>query len=175
MVQARKKANQQRRINKEMPPGFRRIPEIVANYSGTGYMTYRELVGNYPKQTMVHPKTKKPIFNYNQIGKNMKLLISYMKPHELPVLYKGFKGRNAENLRRNRYFNAKTPTSASTNKRQAESFAIPNGILLTLPAKTRLSIVQTNLVKARQPREKEVLLAPQRFELKNDAFENFKK
>ena len=166
MTQERKKANQERKKKSEMSSGFRKIPAIVSHYSGTGYMEARELVGNHHRQTYI---------NYNKVEKNMKLLISYMKSHNLPVLYKGFKGVNAEKLRTQGYFNAKTPTSTSTNKFQAEMFSIPGGILLTLPAKKRLSIVQNHLVKARQPREKEVLLSPQRFYLKNYEHINYKK
>jgi len=152
------------------------IQRIYNNFTGGGSFVWRAAVGNFPRQ---QKNNKKPWIrppNYNEAKKNMNILISYMKPHKLPVLYKGFKGKNAENLRTNGYFNAKTPTSASKNNFQAKSFAIPGGILLTLPANTRLSIVpENNGLTARQPREQEVTLAPQRFELKNYKYENFKK
>jgi hypothetical protein len=86
-----------------------------------------------------------------------------MSPQNMPVLYKGFKGRNAENLRTNGYFNAKTLTSTSKSYNQAYFFAHPGGIVITLPPKRRTGI--TNL-KSTRPREQEVTLAPQRFSLK---------
>jgi len=168
MTQERKNANKARA--QSAPP--KKTAQAYYAFTGTNHSTHRELAGNYPRQTTVHPKTKKPIFNYNKTERNRARLFRHMTPQNMPVLYKGFKGRNAENLRTKGYFNAKTLTSTSKSYNQAYLFAHPGGIVITMPPKRRTGI--SNL-KSTRPREQEVTLAPQRFELKNYKYENFKK
>jgi transcriptional regulator of met regulon len=144
------------------------VRKAVNFYSGSGSRYMRARMGNFPGQplTTVEQFRKRLEQNTNTAAKNLMKYL-YSKNIHTPVLYKGLKGKNANNFLRNGMFSTKAPTSTSKNRYQAQAFTNEPPVLLVMNReKYPAMILGHHGIHARQPREKEVLLAPGTFKLK---------
>jgi transcriptional regulator of met regulon len=146
------------------------VRKAVNFYSGSGSRYMRARMGNFPGQplTKVEQFRKRLEQNTNTAAKNLMKYL-YSKNIHTPVLYKGLKGKNANNFLRNGSFSTKAPTSTSKNRYQAHAFTNSNKppvLIVMNRGKYPAMVLGHHGIHARQPREKEVLLAPGTFKLK---------
>jgi hypothetical protein len=142
------------------------IKKAIEDFSGSGSRVMRTLTGNY------HGNIRDP--PWSAPGTRKKLMRNHLmsltrwlrsKAIRVPTLYKGLSKQNANQFRKTGKFTTRTPTSTSLNRFQAEMFTNnKNPIILVIPpGKRNAMILGQHGITARQPREKEVILAPGTF------------
>lgn len=158
---------------------YTNLKKSVYNFTGAESRNMRTLVGNFNGSIRNAPweapgtGRKKTQKNYNVI---MERLMS--RKVNTPTLYKGLSQKNSVNFLRyvnlkkrgflkNAFFFTRAPTSTTTNKFQARAFtSAKNPVILVIPANKRHAIILgQHGVRSKQPREKEVIIAPGKFVL----------
>jgi hypothetical protein len=144
------------------------IKKAINEFSGSGSRVMRTLTGNYPGTIRNIPWAKPGSRTRTQIMRNhLMSLTKWLRSKAIntPTLYKGLSKNNAKQFIKTGKFTTRTPTSTSLNRFQAETFTNnkPKVLLVIPPGKRNAMILGQHGVRARQPREQEVILAPGTF------------
>lgn len=157
------------------------LKKAVYRFTGANSRFMRTMVGNF-NGIITNAPWETPGTQRRILKQNMNIIMNKLKSRKVntPTLYKGLSGNNAKNFKKyiqlknrglvkNVLFHTRAPTSTSTNRFQARAFAAHNNpIILVIPANKRHALILgQNGIKSRQPREKEVILPPGTFIVRN--------